>query len=151
MSRFAKQFLLAGFTVFSLVGAVANASAQQSSCQDIQKMLDERKGLVEQLNKASAKKKQLDPQVACNVFKKLETNGTTTSKWFEANQAWCQIPDDFIQGFKKDHDQVSKLRVQACKAAAQMEAARKQAQEGGGNPAWGGGISGQYRMPKGAL
>lgn len=159
MSRFAKQVLLVGsFATLSLVMALSSASAQTapaisgiSGCQDIQLILEERKTLVEQLNKAGSKNKQLDAKFACNIFTKLNANGNTANKWLDENKAWCQIPDDFIDGFKKDHDQVSKLRGQACKAAAEIDAARKQAQEGGGNPAWGGGLSGQYRMPKGAL
>lgn len=153
MSRFAKQVLLAGFAVFSLALTAPEASAQAtSSCQDIQKILGERKSLVDQLNKASEKKKQLDAKFACTVFNKLNANGTIAAKWLEENKVWCQVPDDFVTGFMKDHEQVAKLRVQACKAAAQMDAARKQAQQGGNaNPAWGGGLSGQYRMPKGAM
>lgn len=152
MSRFAKQTILAGFSVLSLAFMTSAAFAQtESTCQELQTILEERKNLVAQLNKASANKKQLDAKLACNVFTKLDANSKTAVKWLDANQSWCQVPEDFVEGFKKDVTQVAGLRGQACKAAAQMDAARKQQQEGGGNPAWGGGLSGQYRMPKGAL
>ncbi len=150
MSRFAKQSLWAGFAALAAMAIMPEAMAQ-STCQEVQTYLEERKVLVEQLNKASANKKQIDPKFACNIFTRLNKNGDTTLKWFNENKAWCQIPDDFIDGFTKDHNQVAKLRTQSCNVAAQIEQQRKQAQQGGGNPAWGGGLSGQYRMPQGAL
>jgi len=152
MSRVAKQFLLAGFMCFSAFGAMVPASAQTSSCQDIQKILEERKGYVDQLNKMGSGGKKLDARAACTLFTKMTTNGQTASKWLDENKAWCQVPEDFVEGFVKDHKHVSDLKGQACKAAAQMNQAEKRAREGGGGGLLGGGgLSGEYKMPKGAL
>lgn len=151
MSRVAKQLLLGGLMCFSAFGAMVPASAQTSSCQDIQKIMEERKGFVEQLNKMGKGGKKLDARAACTVFTKLTTNGQTASKWLEENKAWCQVPDDFAEGLLKDHKHVTDLRSQACKVAAQMQAVEKRAREGGGGLLGGGGLSGEYKIPKGAL
>ena len=61
------------------------------------------------------------------------------------------------QGFKADHEKVGGIRAKVCQVAAQatkMEAqARAQAQNGGGSGGLlgGPGLTGQFRMPQGAL
>jgi hypothetical protein len=151
-----RSSLLAGLTAASLLVAAGPAWAQASGCQDAEKFMGERKSLSEQLQKASGKDKKLDPRVACTVFGKLQSNGEKGLKWIEANKDWCQIPDQFAQNFSQEHEKVKDLKGQACKAAAQFSAMEKKArqaqqqQQKGGNP-FGGGLTGEYKMPQGAL
>jgi hypothetical protein len=138
----------------------APALAQSSSCQDAQKFLSERQGLIQQINKLSdgGKNKKLDPRAACTIFGKLVNNGEAGVKWIEANKDWCQVPDQFAEGFKNDHKRAVNMKGQACGAAAKMaemqkkaqQAQQQQQQQGRGNP-FGGGLTGSYNIPKGAL
>lgn len=137
-------------------GIVAAAPAlAQSECQEAQKFLQERQSLIQQINKlgGEGKKKQIDPRAACSVFTKLVNNGNTGVKWLEANKAWCQVPDQFAQSFEEDHKRAVSMKGQACAAAAkmaEMEKKAKQAQQGSGLLG-GGGLTGTYRIPQGAL
>jgi hypothetical protein len=123
----------------------APALAQSSNCQDAQKFLTERQSL---------KKKQIDPRAACGIFTKLVTNGDAGVKWITANKDWCQVPDQFAQSFTEDHKRAMNMKGQACSAAAkmaQMEKQAKQQQQQGNGLLGGGGLTGTYTMPKGAL
>jgi hypothetical protein len=141
--------IVAALVVVGALIAAAPASAQSASCQDAQKFMGERQNLIQQLNKSGGKDKKLDPRVACSSFGKLIANGENGLKWIEANKDWCQIPDQFAQSFKEEHDKIKELRGQACKAAAQVTQMEKQAREGA-NP-FAGGLTGQYKIPQGAL
>ena len=131
------------------------AQAQSASCQELGTYLSERKSLVEAIQKlGGTKEKKMDPKAACAAFGKLVANGTTTLKWAEANKEWCQIPDQFIQGIKTDHEKVSKIRGQACTVAAKQAEMEKKAAAGQGGPQGllgGGGLEGSFKMPQGAL
>lgn len=136
------------------------ALAQSTSCQDAQKFLSERQNLIKQINALSGKsegkggKKQIDPRAACTVFTKLVSNGDTGIKWLDANKTWCQVPDQFAESFKQDHKRAMDMKGQACQAAAklaEMEKKAKQAQQQGSGLLGGGGLTGSYTMPKGAL
>jgi hypothetical protein len=138
--------------------AAAPALAQSSSCQDAQKFLSERQSLIQQINKlgGEGKKKQIDPRAACGVFTKLVANGEVGVKWLDANKDWCQVPDQFAQSFTEDHKRAQNMKGQACTAAAkvaEMEKKAKQAQQQQGRQGLlgGGGLTGSYTMPKGAL
>ena len=136
--------------------AATPAAAQASSCQDAQKFMSERQTLTQQFQKAAGKDKKIDPRSACSIFGKLVKNGETGLKWLEANKDWCQVPDQFAQNFKQEHEKITELRGQACDAVAKMAAMEKQARQQakqaqqGGNP-FGGGLTGEYKIPKGAL
>jgi len=157
------RILLAAAVAALPILAAAPASAQASSCQDMQKILGQRKSLVGQINALQKKGKgKLDPVAACATFGRMVANGSTGLKWIADNKDWCQVPDAFADGFRKEHERVTKIRGQACGAAAKMQEMRKkmaaqakaqaraQAQ-GRGNPLGGGGLTGQYRIPQGAL
>ena len=124
---------------------------------DIQKHIEERKAIVARLQALGGKKKSLDPKEACALFGKLVANGNSTLKWAETNKDWCQVPDSFVEGVKNDHNRATSLKGQACGAAAkqaEMERkARQQAQQGGGSGGLlgGPGLSGEYKIPQGAL
>jgi hypothetical protein len=149
----------AALATFSLFAAAAPAYAQSSDCQQAQKILGERQGLIQKLQSmgGKGKKKQLDPRSACTVFTQLVSNGNTGIKWMDANKDWCQVPDNFVQSFKQDHGNAVEMRGKACAAAAKMAQMEKQAREaqkngGGGNGLLGGGgLTGSYKMPQGAL
>ena len=131
-------------------------AAQASQCTDIQKILLERKSVVERIQGLG--KKKIDPATACNLFTKLVANGQSAVKFVDANKDWCQIPDNFAEGIKQDHERSTKIKAQACTVAAkqaQMMRQARQAQQQGG-PQQGGlfggpGLTGQYRIPSGAL
>jgi hypothetical protein len=132
------------------------AQAQQNTCQQAQTLLGERQTLVQQLTKTQTKDKKIDPRGACPILTKMVTNGESTLQWIETNKDWCQIPDQFAQGLQADHDKVKSLRGQACQAAAkiaQMEKQAKQAQQNGagGGLLGGNSLTGEYKIPRGAL
>ena len=131
--------------------AAAPAFAQSSSCQDAQKFMSERSSLIQGLNKSAGKDRKLDPRTACPALRRLVANGETGIKWFDANKDWCQVPDPVVSTFKKEHEQIKDLRGKACEALAKMEKMQQQARKGQqGNP-FGGGLTGEYKIPQGAL
>lgn len=147
---------LAGFTAVALAAALLPlpAQAQSASCQELGTHLTERKSLVESIQKlGGGKGKPIDAKAACSAFGKLVANGTTTLKWAESNKDWCQIPDQFVEGIKTDHEKVTKIRGQACTAAAKQAEMQKNAAQGGGPQGLlgGEGLEGSFKIPKGAL
>ena len=132
----------------------APAGAQSSACMDVQKILIERKSLVDRISAAGSKNKKMDAQEACGLFTKLVANGAGAVKWLDANKEWCQVPDAFANGLKTDHGKAVSIRGKACAAATQQAAMQKRAKEGGGEGSGllgGGGLTGSYRIPQGAL
>ncbi len=121
-------------------------------------MLVQRKAIGDRISAATKGKKQIDARMACTNFGSLVSNGQTVIKWVEANKEWCSIPDNFVQGIKNDHAKATELRGKACNVAAQQTAlekkARQQAQQGGGGGGGllgGPGLTGEYKIPQGAL
>jgi cell division protein FtsB len=157
-----RSHLLAAFAVAGFFMSTP-AFAQSNVCQEGQKILQERQSLVQQINKLTdgGKKKQIDPRSACTVFSKLVTNGNAGQKWMTDNKDWCQIPDQVVEGFGKDHQRSQEIKGQACQAAAKMAEMEKrakqqaqqaqQAQQGGLAGKMGGGLTGTLSVPKGAL
>jgi hypothetical protein len=151
-----RVFSLSLPTLSALAGGavlVAAGPASAQVCQDGAKLIQERQSIVQQLNKAGGKEKKLDPRMACSAFGKLVANGEQSLKWLETNKDWCQIPDQVEDNLKQEHDKVKEIRGKACQAAAKVEQMQKQArqqQQQGGNP-FGGGLTGQYKIPQGAL
>jgi len=136
--------------------ASAPAFAQSSACVDGQKILLERQNLVKQVSALTGggKKKQIDPRAACTVFGKLVTNGDAGLKWMTTNKDWCQVPDQVLENFQKDHQRAQSFKTQACGAAAkmaEMEKRAKQQRQNGDFPRAGGGLTGTLSVPKGAL
>ena len=133
----------------ALTGPMAPAQAQSSTCQQLGAHMTERKSLVEAIQKLGGKDKKMDPKAACAAFGKLVANGNTTLKWAETNKDWCQVPDQFIEGMKNDHEKVVKIRGQACTAASKQKAPGSPDASGG--LLGGGGLEGTYKIPQGAL
>lgn len=149
----------------ALVGMVlaGPALAQSASCEQGGKLLSERKSIIAQINSHG---KKIDAKTACGIFGKLVTNGAATVKWVDANKDWCSIPDSFVEGMKGDHAKATDLRSKACSVVAKQaelekkarQQAAKQAQSGGGNGGGGGGgllggpgLTGESKIPQGAL
>jgi hypothetical protein len=154
----ARKALAAAAGLAALTLLAAPAQAQNSGCQDGQKLLGERQSLIQQIN--SWQKKKVDPATACTVFTRLQGNGSRTLKWMEENKDWCQIPDQAIEAIRGQQGQVGQSRQRACTAAAQFkkmqEQARQQAQQQGSG--LGGAFNapdqvtgGPMRVPQGAL
>jgi hypothetical protein len=153
VSRLAFASLLGVALGAALIGPL---KAQSASCQELGTHLSERKSLVEAVQKLGGKDKKMDPKAACAAFGKLVANGNTTLKWAEANKDWCQVPDQFVQGIKTDHDKIVKIRGQACTVAAKQTEMEKKAAAGQGPGAPGGPLGGNsleqsYKLPQGAL
>ncbi len=131
--------------------AQSPASAQDATCQAISGMLEERAKIVEQINALGTS--DVDPRQACRLFRSLDENGTKVGGFLDENQTWCQIPADFVAGFKEDQTRVASVRGEACNAAAQINRLERQAreQQQQGNAFGGPGLTGQYPIPRGAL
>lgn len=127
-----------------------------SGCENLQKLVQERQSIVQQLNASSKAKRKLTPQQACSAFGRLVGNGNALIKFATANQDWCQIPASFVEGMKADNEKAATFRGQACNAVKQQAAMQRRAQQQaqqGANP-FGGADSitgGPMRVPQGAL
>jgi len=156
MARTFRARLTMGMVAAAVVGAplmlglgASPAAAQASGCEKITGFLNERKSIVERVNKLGKQPKASD---ACALLGRLANNGNETMKWIEANKDWCQIPQNFIDGLKADHGNVTKVRGQACSVAAKQAQMEKQAREQGLLGGGGGDIlTGPMRIPQGAL
>jgi hypothetical protein len=156
MTRF-RLHLLAALAVAGYFVS-APAFAQVSGCQEGQKIIAERRSLSEQFAKLTQGGKKIDARSACSLFTKLATNGEVGQKWMTENKDWCQIPDQALQELAQAHKQVTKVKGDACQAAAKMAEMEKrakqqaqQAQQGGMAGKMGGGLTGTLSVPKGAL
>jgi hypothetical protein len=145
--------LVAAVVLTPFIGpAVSPAAAQAAGCEKIKSFLDERKSIVTRLNKLG---KRPDAKAACGLFTTLVNNGSTTLKWVDSNKDWCQIPDQFVNGFKADNAKAASFKGKACQAAAQQASAEKRAREQPASPfnvPRGGDIlTGPMQIPKSAL
>jgi hypothetical protein len=133
------------------------AFAQTNVCEEGQKLLTERQTLMGQWAEMVKSGKKIDPRPACTVLTKVANNSNATLKWLDTNKDWCQVPEGFVNGFKQSHDGIIKTRGQACDVAAKMAEAQKKAAQaqrsGGAAPGMlgGGGLTGEYKIPQGAL
>jgi hypothetical protein len=131
------------------------AAPQQggAGCDKLVTLLTTRREMMSKINEAAKAKQKMDAPTACSAFTKLTANGNEAIKWMSANKDWCRIPDQFIASVKNDNEKVSTIRGQACKVAAQIEQMKKNGggQPGGGGLMGGNGLSGEMKIPSGAL
>lgn len=130
--------------------APSAASAQANVCQSVGPMLEERRSIVEKLNALGSE--NVDPRPACSALRELEANGQKLVDFIGENQAWCQIPNDFAQSVRQDHERVSGMRADACQMAAQVNQAERAARQAAEQQQFGGpGLTGRFPIPQGAL
>jgi hypothetical protein len=131
------------------IGLPAPASAQ--TCQELGKIIQARQALVARIQGMSKGGKKMEAKAACSVFGQLASNGVAALKFIEVNKDWCGIPDAFVTNFKTDHAKAVDLRGHLA-GAAQGEAERR-AKAGGPNagPFGGPGLTGELKVPQGAL
>lgn len=156
MRRYATLKLAAALAGLGL--AEPTLAQVPSGCENLQKLVQERQSIVQQLNASSKAKRKMTPQQACGTFNRLVGNGNALIKFATANQDWCQIPATFVDGMKADNEKADNFRGQACNAVKQQAAMQRKAQQQaqqrqGANP-FGGADSitgGAMRVPQGAL
>lgn len=125
-----------------LLGLTLPGLALTPSCQaELDKHGGERLKVIQRIN--NFKKTRTTPQQACNTFNDLVRAEAAMLKWMEENQTYCQLPEPFVEDFKKGTEQGTKFRQQICNAAKKQ--ARQPAAPRG--PTIGGGV----QLPKGAL
>lgn len=133
-----------------LAPTAANAQAAANVCQSVGPLLEARRAIVERLNALGDD--NVDPRPACSALRQLESNGQELVDFLAQNQAWCQIPNDFAQNVRQDHERVGSMRADACRVAAQVNAAERQAREAAEQNQFGGpGLTGRFPIPQGAL
>ncbi|TVR09734.1 MAG: hypothetical protein EA385_06305 [Salinarimonadaceae bacterium] len=149
MNRSTLSILAAGIGALAL--QTAPVAAQAPSCNAINGMLETRTSIVERINALGSE--NVDPRPACRLFRELDANGKTVMEFLEDNQAWCQIPANFVEGFREDVTRVAGVRDQACNAAAQLNRMERQAREQPSqSDVFGGpGLTGRFPIPQGAL
>lgn len=147
-----------GLAAVSLWSAAPAQAQGATGCEPMQKLLLERKSMVERIAASQKSKKKMTPQDACSIFGRLVNNGEATLKFAGANKDWCQIPDSFIESMTADNKKIVAVRGTACNAVKQQAAMQKRAQQQaqGANPFGGAdsvtsGAGGGMRIPQGAL
>ncbi len=113
------------------------------TCQaELDKYAGARLGVIEKVN--AFQKKRPTAKQACATFGDLVKAEAEMLKWMEDNLAWCQLPEPFVEEFKKSTAQGTKARAQVCTAAKKQQQQQGAAPRG---PAPGSGVA----LPKGAL
>ncbi|WP_372424910.1 hypothetical protein [Salinarimonas chemoclinalis] len=136
----------------ALVPAMAPgaAHAQADVCGAVGPLLEERRSIVQRLEALGSE--DVDPRPACSALRALQENGQKLVDFIDENQAWCQIPNDFAQNVRQDHERVGGMRADACRVAAQINNAERQAREAAESNQFGGpGLTGRFPIPQGAL
>lgn len=141
--------IVAGTIIAAVLLALGGqAGAMTPSCQaDLDKHGSARLEIINKIN--GFQKKRPTAQQACGVFGQLVKTEADMLKWMEDNQAWCQLPDSFVEDFRKGSQQAVKARGSVCTAAKKEAQMRAQGAGGGAprGPAPGSGV----QLPKGAL
>ncbi|HEX2553985.1 MAG TPA: hypothetical protein VHL98_09800 [Microvirga sp.] len=153
-SHLVRPLLAAALIGAGPLTAAAPALAQSNTCAEGQKYFVTAQSLTEQLTKSAVKGKQLDARAACPILTKMVANGEAGAKWLEGNRDWCQVPPQVADSFTQSVGQFKNLRGKACEAAAKIAEMEKQAkaQAGRGGGRLGGeGLTGEFKIPQGAL
>lgn len=125
-----------------VAGFAAPAAALTPSCQaDLDKYGTARLAVIERIN--GFKKAKPTAKQACATFNELVKAEADMLKWMDENKEWCQLPEPFVEDYRKGTAQGVKYRTQVC-TAAKRQAQQPAAPRG---PAPGGGV----QLPKGAL
>ena len=153
-TRFAAWLVAAGVVSGSALLAphafLTPALAQQApECVDIGNKLNTYGQWMQRAQ--NFQKKKPTPDEACNVFTNLQRSGSAVVPALEQNGAWCHVPDQALANIKAQQEQITKVRAEACKVAAQMKKQQQQGAQGGGLLGGGDVLGGPMRVPQGAL
>jgi len=138
--------LLAGFLILLLAGA---SGARAQSCnEDLGAFGKKRNAEIEALNAISKSHgNKLDPVAACPHFRSMSAIEGEMLAYLNKNKEWCNVPDDFINGFKGNSEKTAAMSKQACELADKV----KKMQSQGGGLAGGGNLPPPPKLPAGPL
>ncbi|MGO9389692.1 hypothetical protein [Rhodoblastus sp.] len=138
--------LLAGLLILLLAGA---SGARAQSCnEDLAVFGKKRNTEIEALNAISKSHGgKLDPVGACPHFRAMGAIESQMLAYLTKNKEWCNIPDDFINGFKANTEKTAGISKQACELAEKV----KKMQSQGGGLAGGGNLPPPPKLPAGPL
>ncbi len=104
------------------------ATAPVSSCEtDMAGFQERRQSQIEALNKiVAAGKGKVDPIASCPKLRSLVSVEAEMRTWMIKQKAWCNIPDDVIEGMKAGTAKTAQIAERACEAAAQMKRQQQQ-------------------------
>lgn len=143
----ARAFLLLAGLLVILLAASSGARAQSCN-EDLAAFGKKRNSEIEALNAISKSHGgKLDPIAACPHFRNMSSIEGQMLAYLQKNQEWCNIPDDFINGFKGNSEKTVGMAKQACELAAKA----KKMQEQGGGFAGGGNLPPPPKLPAGPL
>ena len=136
-----------------LLGSVTLAGAQVApGCDDVRPILEERQKIITEIGSwKTNKSRQIDLATACVVGRRLVSNGDKLLGWLKDNKEWCSIPDQFVAGIQNDHKQSQAMRINVCRGNPRPNLRENQSVAGERNPLGAGGLSGQRKIPQGAL
>ncbi len=137
--------------ILSAVAFLGAAAPAFADCQEeLGKIMGERQGLIDSLNKMNkGGKGQLDPIAACPKLRSLATAENKVVSYLEKNKDWCNVPDNFLENAKAGRAKSVSFAAKACQVAAQVQKMKQQAQQAAQN----GGTGGPQvqRLPAGPL
>jgi hypothetical protein len=140
-------------TVVSLSIAASMALqgvAQAGDCNaDIAGLTQKRQAYIEKLNVLSKKAQgKLDPIASCPELRGLVVSEGALLKYLQANQAWCNVPDDAVNNLKAADAKSQQFATQACNLAQQVKKQQQQQASGASGNALG--VEAQ-KLPAGPL
>jgi hypothetical protein len=102
---------------------------------DIGALSQTRQSFIEKLNVlAKASKGKLDPVASCAPLQGLVKAESALLKYLEANNKWCNIPDETVSTLKAGASKSVTFATQACNFAAQAKKQQQQQASGVGLP-----------------
>ena len=133
----AGQFIRRAALIALIPAAVLSAGvpvAVAGDCNaDIGALSQTRQSFIEKLNVlAKASKGKLDPIASCAPLQGLVKAEGALLKYLEANNKWCNIPDETVASLKAGASKSVGFATQACNFAAQAKKQQQQQASGGG-------------------
>lgn len=147
--RLSSWLIAAALMAVSPLAAPQAFAQQPNECVDLGNKLNAYGQWMQRAQ--NFQKKKPTPDEACNVFTNLQKSGSTIIPALEQNGAWCHVPDQALSNIKAQQEQITKVRAEACKVAAQMKKQQQQGAQGGGLLGGGDVLGGPMRVPQGAL
>ena len=116
------------------ISPIAVSSAYAGDCNaDIGALSQKRQSFIERLNVlAKATKGKLDPVASCQPLQGLVKAENALLQYLQANNRWCNIPDETVANLKAGAEKSAGFATQACNFAVQMKKQQQQQANGGG-------------------